>query len=48
MIFFLFEKKGKSCGICGTSDNDDQLLFCDDCDRGICKIYFRIYIFLNK
>ncbi|XP_027194249.2 double PHD fingers d4 [Dermatophagoides pteronyssinus] len=24
----------KSCGICGTSDNDDQLLFCDDCDRG--------------
>ncbi|XP_065833455.1 zinc finger protein ubi-d4-like [Oscarella lobularis] len=24
----------KSCGICGTSDNDDKLLFCDDCDRG--------------
>lgn len=24
----------KSCGICGTSDDDDQLLFCDDCDRG--------------
>lgn len=24
----------KSCGMCGTSDNDDQLLFCDDCDRG--------------
>ncbi|KAK3091631.1 hypothetical protein FSP39_021366 [Pinctada imbricata] len=24
----------KSCGLCGTSDNDDQLLFCDDCDRG--------------
>ncbi|GMT15517.1 hypothetical protein PFISCL1PPCAC_6814 [Pristionchus fissidentatus] len=24
----------KSCAICGTSDNDDQLLFCDDCDRG--------------
>ncbi|CAE1290987.1 DPF2 [Acanthosepion pharaonis] len=23
-----------SCGLCGTSDNDDQLLFCDDCDRG--------------
>lgn len=24
----------KSCGLCGKSDNDDQLLFCDDCDRG--------------
>jgi len=24
----------KSCCLCGTSDNDDQLLFCDDCDRG--------------
>ncbi|XP_027139618.1 zinc finger protein DPF3 isoform X6 [Larimichthys crocea] len=24
----------KSCSICGTSENDDQLLFCDDCDRG--------------
>lgn len=24
----------KSCSICGTSDNDEQLLFCDDCDRG--------------
>lgn len=24
----------KFCSICGTSDNDDQLLFCDDCDRG--------------
>ncbi|XP_065183977.1 zinc finger protein DPF3-like [Sycon ciliatum] len=24
----------KSCGVCGSSDNDDQLLFCDDCDRG--------------
>uniref|UniRef100_T1J0T8 Uncharacterized protein n=1 Tax=Strigamia maritima TaxID=126957 RepID=T1J0T8_STRMM len=24
----------KCCTICGTSDNDDQLLFCDDCDRG--------------
>ena len=24
----------KSCHLCGTSDNDDQLLFCDDCDRG--------------
>lgn len=24
----------KSCTICGTSDNDDALLFCDDCDRG--------------
>ncbi|VDN24268.1 unnamed protein product, partial [Gongylonema pulchrum] len=24
----------KSCAICGFSDNDDQLLFCDDCDRG--------------
>ncbi|XP_031558576.1 zinc finger protein ubi-d4 B-like isoform X2 [Actinia tenebrosa] len=24
----------KSCSLCGTSDNDDQLLFCDDCDRG--------------
>lgn len=24
----------KYCSICGTSDNDDQLLFCDDCDRG--------------
>ncbi|XP_053214482.1 zinc finger protein ubi-d4-like isoform X2 [Panonychus citri] len=24
----------KSCAVCGTSDNDEQLLFCDDCDRG--------------
>jgi len=24
----------KSCSICGTSDHDDQLLFCDECDRG--------------
>ncbi|XP_039281260.1 zinc finger protein neuro-d4 isoform X3 [Nilaparvata lugens] len=24
----------KCCSVCGTSDNDDQLLFCDDCDRG--------------
>jgi len=24
----------KCCCLCGTSDNDDQLLFCDDCDRG--------------
>ncbi|XP_065919107.1 zinc finger protein ubi-d4-like isoform X2 [Dysidea avara] len=24
----------KSCHLCGQSDNDDQLLFCDDCDRG--------------
>ena len=24
----------KSCHLCGTSDNDDKLLFCDDCDRG--------------
>ncbi|XP_078097212.1 zinc finger protein neuro-d4-like [Mustelus asterias] len=24
----------KSCNLCGTSENDDQLLFCDDCDRG--------------
>lgn len=24
----------KYCSICGTSDNDDKLLFCDDCDRG--------------
>ncbi|XP_063241709.1 zinc finger protein ubi-d4 B-like isoform X2 [Bacillus rossius redtenbacheri] len=24
----------KCCSICGMSDNDDQLLFCDDCDRG--------------
>lgn len=24
----------KSCHFCGTSENDDQLLFCDDCDRG--------------
>jgi len=24
----------KSCTICGTSENDDKLLFCDDCDRG--------------
>lgn len=28
----------KYCSICGTSDNDDQLLFCDDCDRGKLKI----------
>uniref|UniRef100_A0A3P8YLI1 D4, zinc and double PHD fingers family 2 n=1 Tax=Esox lucius TaxID=8010 RepID=A0A3P8YLI1_ESOLU len=24
----------KCCNHCGTSENDDQLLFCDDCDRG--------------
>ncbi|XP_041429229.1 zinc finger protein DPF3 isoform X3 [Xenopus laevis] len=24
----------KSCVVCGTSENDEQLLFCDDCDRG--------------
>ncbi|XP_061754319.1 zinc finger protein ubi-d4 isoform X2 [Nerophis ophidion] len=24
----------KCCNKCGTSENDDQLLFCDDCDRG--------------
>ncbi|KAI1724412.1 PHD-finger domain-containing protein [Ditylenchus destructor] len=24
----------KSCTICGTSVNDHQLMFCDDCDRG--------------
>uniref|UniRef100_A0A3Q0RV45 Double PHD fingers 2 n=1 Tax=Amphilophus citrinellus TaxID=61819 RepID=A0A3Q0RV45_AMPCI len=24
----------KCCNMCGTSENDDQLLFCDDCDRG--------------
>jgi len=24
----------KSCTICGTSENDHQLLFCDDCDKG--------------
>ncbi|CAH1170072.1 unnamed protein product [Phaedon cochleariae] len=24
----------KCCSMCGNSDNDDQLLFCDDCDRG--------------
>jgi len=24
----------KSCYVCGTSENDDQLLFCDDCDMG--------------
>uniref|UniRef100_A0A7E4W657 Zinc finger protein ubi-d4 n=1 Tax=Panagrellus redivivus TaxID=6233 RepID=A0A7E4W657_PANRE len=24
----------KCCTICGTSDNDHRLLFCDDCDRG--------------
>jgi len=24
----------KCCSICGKSEDDDQLLFCDDCDRG--------------
>ncbi|XP_069738323.1 zinc finger protein neuro-d4 isoform X1 [Phaenicophaeus curvirostris] len=24
----------KACSLCGTAENDDQLLFCDDCDRG--------------
>jgi len=24
----------KSCTLCGTSENDDKLLFCDACDRG--------------
>jgi len=24
----------KNCTLCSTSENDDQLLFCDDCDRG--------------
>ena len=23
----------KCCTLCGKSENDDQLLFCDDCDR---------------
>ena len=23
----------KTCTLCGTSENDDKLLFCDDCDR---------------
>lgn len=30
----------KYCSICGTSDNDDQLLFCDDCDRGYYKLRY--------
>ncbi|KAE9419384.1 hypothetical protein Angca_003339, partial [Angiostrongylus cantonensis] len=33
----------KSCTICGTSENDDQLLFCDDCDRG-----YHTYCFTPK
>uniref|UniRef100_A0A0N4ZP94 PHD finger protein 10 n=1 Tax=Parastrongyloides trichosuri TaxID=131310 RepID=A0A0N4ZP94_PARTI len=39
-MFTSFKKFGwqclecKSCAICGTSDNDDKLLFCDDCDHG--------------
>ena len=33
----------KSCAICGTSENDDQLLFCDDCDRG-----FHLYCLTPK
>ncbi|CAH8512035.1 unnamed protein product [Heterobilharzia americana] len=24
----------KTCWLCGTSENDEQMLFCDDCDRG--------------
>merc|ERR1719273_2308029 len=24
----------KCCTLCGTSEHDEQLLFCDDCDRG--------------
>lgn len=24
----------KRCTVCGSSENDDKLLFCDDCDRG--------------
>ena len=24
----------KTCTLCGTSENDNQLLFCDDCDKG--------------
>ncbi|PAA86393.1 hypothetical protein BOX15_Mlig034237g1 [Macrostomum lignano] len=24
----------KTCWMCGTSEDDDQMLFCDDCDRG--------------
>lgn len=24
----------KRCTVCGNSENDDKLLFCDDCDRG--------------
>ncbi|MBZ3886010.1 Zinc finger protein ubi-d4 [Sciurus carolinensis] len=26
--------KCKCCNLCGTSENDDQLLFCEDCDHG--------------
>ncbi|RCN31448.1 PHD-finger [Ancylostoma caninum] len=33
----------KSCTICGTSENDDKLLFCDDCDRG-----YHTYCFTPK
>jgi zinc finger protein ubi-d4 len=29
LIFLIIE-----CTICGNSENDDKLLFCDDCDRG--------------
>ncbi|CDS39921.2 unnamed protein product [Echinococcus multilocularis] len=24
----------KTCWLCGTSENDEEMLFCDDCDRG--------------
>lgn len=33
----------KSCAICGTSENDESLLFCDDCDRG-----FHLYCLTPK
>ena len=41
----------KTCTLCGTSENDDKLLFCDDCDRGYhmyclvppMKVAFRIF-----
>ena len=44
----------KCCTVCGTSENDDQLLFCDDCDRGyhmqaayiFCENYTDIYIYI--
>lgn len=33
----------KCCSICGTSENDETLLFCDSCDAGKCNFLYDKY-----